>query len=188
MAELTYPAKSRSTAFAIALHEADIREMQRGDKISASTDQMSEINFTTLIRSGQAGSGVTKVHRISNDFLVDGQSLLELLDRASSSESDLMGCFVQGFSKENGEAAERLCLRANSDTNSGRVKIYVCPECGDIGCGAYTVRVSRDGADFVWSDFAYENGYEDARAISGVGPYLFAALRYESVVESLRTI
>ena len=181
-------ATSGRPAFAAALHKADAREMQCDRKLSASTHQMSEINYTTLNRSGQSGPGATKVHRISSDFLVDGQSLLGILDQASSSKSDLMGCFVQGFPKENSEATERLCLRASPDTNSGRVTIYVCPECGDIGCGAYSVRVSRDGVDFIWSDFAYENGYEDARAIAGVGPYLFAALRYESVVDSLRPI
>jgi hypothetical protein len=38
--------------------------------------------------------------------------------------------------------------------------LYVCPECGDLGCGALTAKVGRDGDYIVWSDFAFETGLD----------------------------
>jgi hypothetical protein len=37
--------------------------------------------------------------------------------------------------------------------------IYVCPECGDIGCGAITAVIKDYGSSIVWSDFGYETDY-----------------------------
>jgi hypothetical protein len=53
----------------------------------------------------------------------------------------------------------------------------VCPECGDIGCGAIAVRVTRDGGNVVWSDFARENGSEESSPI-GCEPIHFDASQY----------
>jgi hypothetical protein len=44
------------------------------------------------------------------------------------------------------------------DLATGRVMIYVCPDCGDIGCGAITAAILDLGTKIVWRDFAYESG------------------------------
>lgn len=51
-------------------------------------------------------------------------------------------------------------LEEKSQVKSGRVMIYVCPECGDIDCGAITAIISDLGDRIVWSDFAHETDYE----------------------------
>ena len=56
-----------------------------------------------------------------------------------------------------------LVSQASPDSESGRVLLYICPECGDIGCGAYSVRIEKTDAGYTWGDFAYENGYEEPR-------------------------
>ena len=48
--------------------------------------------------------------------------------------SDLIGCFVVGFADENQRAAARLLMEEAPDSPSGRVIVYACAECGDIGC------------------------------------------------------
>ena len=41
-----------------------------------------------------------------------------------------------------------------SPLESGRVAVLVCSMCGDVGCGAYTVRVLREGDRVRWTDWA----------------------------------
>jgi hypothetical protein len=52
--------------------------------------------------------------------------------------------------------ARQLLLREPSGLASGRVPIYVCAECADLGCTGVAVRVSRVGDRIVWSSFAAE--------------------------------
>lgn len=40
---------------------------------------------------------------------------------------------------------------------SGRIPLYTCSQCGDLGCGAFCVRVTLDGDSIMWSDFAWQN-------------------------------
>jgi hypothetical protein len=54
--------------------------------------------------------------------------------------------------------------------NADRVALFVCPECGDLACGAITALVSRNDHRVQWSDFAYDYGYEAASKRDHVGP------------------
>jgi hypothetical protein len=45
----------------------------------------------------------------------------------------------------------RLQGETQPDYPPNRVAIYVCPECGDLGCGAITVAVSREEGTVIWS-------------------------------------
>ena len=47
------------------------------------------------------------------------------------------------------ETRDFLLLERNGDTPSGRVALYVCPLCGDYGCGVVSVKVTRDGTDIL---------------------------------------
>lgn len=54
--------------------------------------------------------------------------------------------------------------------------MYVCAECGDLGCGAVTAAVDVGDDKVIWRDFGYQNNYEpfDQDAIfTGVGPFVF---------------
>jgi hypothetical protein len=67
--------------------------------------------------------------------------------------------------------------------DSGRRLIYVCPECADVGCGAYGCHITKEGDFYVWGGFAYENGYEELYLIEGVGPYRFLASEHKKVID-----
>jgi hypothetical protein len=62
------------------------------------------------------------------------------------------------------------------------VPIYVCGECGDLGCGAITAIVERTPEGFVWRNFAFENNYDatmtDLEPYRGVGPFFFNEAEY----------
>lgn len=128
----------------------------------------------------RAGSSVpvSKQERWSSDFFVDDRSLLRELDPGGG---DFMGCFVRGFEAQNDAKLSSLLGRTAPETDDGRVLLYVCPECGDIGCGAYAVRVERTHGVVRWSDFAYVNGYEEPVSLD-LPAFEFDEQEYERAV------
>ena len=94
-----------------------------------------------------------------------------------------MGCFVQGFASENLKKQAQLADGLEPDTEEGRYLLYVCPECGDIGCGAYGAKLRLDEQTAEWYDFAYENGYEPGHPVHGVGPFIFERTQYHASLE-----
>ena len=95
---------------------------------------------------------------------------------------DFLGCFARGWVNLNEHSLKQLLLRESPETSTERRLIYVCPECADIGCGAYGCKITKSGNTYVWSDFAYENGYEEPNPIEDLGPFEFSADNYEAVV------
>ncbi|TPW13656.1 MAG: hypothetical protein FD127_1891 [Acidimicrobiaceae bacterium] len=58
-------------------------------------------------------------------------------------------------------AIDRLLGEAEPDAPGGRVSVYVCAECADLGCGAITVLVERSDATVSWRNWGYQNNYDD---------------------------
>ncbi|UZE06422.1 hypothetical protein [Pseudomonas corrugata] len=146
--------------------------------------EASTLTFQELFRPGSTSNGCTVAERCSSDFLINERSLLNAIVMAAGGHSDFMGCFVKGFLEQNKQSNSRLLLREPAETESGRILLYICPECGDIGCGAYTVSVRQDDDCFTWDSFAYENGYEEPRIIQGVGPFTFEKHAYEAAINN----
>lgn len=145
---------------------------------------ISILTHKELHRPGSSAYGCTVAERLSADFVVDGQSLLQCLVEADGGHADFMGCLARGFPEQNAKTVSALLVQQPPQTESGRVLLYICPECGDIGCGAYSARVVEIDSGYLWESFAYENGYEEARLIEGVGPFLFDRGAYESAIRT----
>lgn len=96
-------------------------------------------------RTREEGGGRTDRRYL--DFVVDGVSLHEMLG-----SPDLIGGMGWGEAEGEREYINRLLLESPPDAPSGRTSLYVCPECGDIGCGAITARISESADSFVWSE------------------------------------
>ncbi|EMM98387.1 hypothetical protein LEP1GSC035_2773 [Leptospira noguchii str. 2007001578] len=92
-----------------------------------------------------------------------------------------MGCFVKGF--DNLDIYKELLLLQLPKTDSGRSLIYICPECGDIGCGAYTCKITLDSSKYIWSNFAYENGYEEPYLMTNIESIFFDKIEYEKIIQ-----
>lgn len=75
-----------------------------------------------------------------------------------------------------------------SEVADGRSLLYVCPECGDIGCGAYAAHVRREAGNYVWLDFVYVNGYELPRPLPTIGPFVFTAPEYEHAIAAASSL
>ena len=90
------------------------------------------------------------------DFFVNGAKLADILR---------IGDFISPLgwlSPRSDLHFRRMLLRkCPSDLQSGRVPLFVCPECADYGCGVGTVRITREGTSIVWSDFGWEQDGRD---------------------------
>ena len=153
---------------------------------------MHSLALQQLNRAGASGPGATKAARVSFDFMVGGKSLLAELVNADDGKYEtleaiaegFMGCFVEGCESDNIKKSSQLVASTAPDTEEGRYLLYVCPECGDIGCGAYGARIRLTESEVEWYDFAYENGYESGRALPSVGPFCFSRTEYAAVIAS----
>jgi hypothetical protein len=123
------------------------------------------------------GIGVTE--RDYLDFVIDGLSMSEHLG------GDRVSCLGWFVAPENARAVRRLLLDEPADFPNDRRSLYVCPECGDLGCGAVSVVIESVENQIVWRDFGYENNYENivrSDSYRNLGPFVFDAAEYERVI------
>jgi hypothetical protein len=107
-----------------------------------------------LVRAKRSGGG-NKTPRVFWDFQIAGRSVLELMGWGSA---DLVTPLGWGTRSSQLSALDELRRRKQPVLPSGRSLLYVCPECGDIGCGAIAARILRKRDQISWSDFAHEDG------------------------------
>jgi hypothetical protein len=125
-----------------------------------------------------------KTARCFFDFIIDGISLYDVCaerrDRVSVIWTDPPVVI------ERTKAIQRLLLREPGDALGGRVSLYTCPECGDLGCGAITARIEGDSKEVVWRDLGFENNYEldiEREAFASLGPFHLERIGYEKQFE-----
>jgi len=142
------------------------------------TDQL---GFAPLHRIGSASS--KKRERHTFDFVVNG---ISLFNATQAVRHDLCGSLSNPqFERELAHRINgRMAATLTSDVPVGghRVALFVCPECGDLACGAVTVLVSRTDLGVQWSDFMYENGFDFASKLDFVGPFEFDWTAYRTEI------
>jgi hypothetical protein len=133
--------------------------------------------------------GSLKTERNSWDFVVDGISLRSTWQDPESFGvmADFVGLLGWNGADLDRNSVARLQGEAEPDYSPNRVAIYVCPECGDLGCGAVTVAVTREEGAITWSDFRYEvNWYadhpEECTVRFDLGPFRFESTAYSEVL------
>jgi hypothetical protein len=139
-----------------------------------------DLQLISAIRVGmKLPNGAYKSERHFLDFTIDGQSLWGKIGRSRDSVSVLCRDFVLS---ETIRAANRLLLFEPADCPDDRRSLFVCAECGDLGCGAVTASIVREDDEIVWKDFGYENNYEQNIVMDeyrSVGPFRFDSAAYE---------
>jgi hypothetical protein len=114
------------------------------------------MNSLTLNKATRK-TGKSQTPRGYFDFFVSGRSLRTILNIEND---DLITPFGWGANKEYDKHVLNVFrLKEKSELDSGRVMIYVCPECGDIDCGAITATIKDYGDRIIWSEFGYETNY-----------------------------
>ncbi len=108
---------------------------------SGGTDQLS---FVSAARAG----GHHVAGRSYSDFAINGRPLHPIIERDLVS---VFGCFSRELERE---YARLLWPKEHAPA---RAVLYVCGECGDLGCGYFSVEVRIADDCVVWS----EPGWED---------------------------
>ena len=154
------------------------------------TPLRSVLSLVPALRRGEAlryGGYRTQVEFL--DFVVDGVRFGETLrgrDGGATVVSDLVSVLVPGW--PGGfldRQARRLLGQEPAELDDGRLALYVCPECGDLGCGAVTVTVRRTANEVVWADPGWQTDYDpdiDAEGLTGLGPFRFERRQYDAVL------
>jgi hypothetical protein len=140
---------------------------------------ISTLDVVWTTRSG----GLGRTERSYLDFVVDGVPL------SSRFDVDLISPFGWLDVEEQEASIARLLTDRPPDLPNGRSALYVCPECGDLGCGAVTLSVERGPGVFIWKNFGFENNYEDVvhtRGYEDIGPFTFDDAQYRQVFERVR--
>ncbi len=133
---------------------------------------------------GVLTDGAYQQHREFLDFSIDGRPLLLRLadlDAVSPLAADVGPSLFAA-------RVRRLLLEAEPPLGGGRRIIYGCPECEGLGCGAVTAFIARDGADFIWRDFAWQTDEAVDLRLSGypgIGPFRFEGTQYRAVLGRL---
>lgn len=142
---------------------------------------MDTLELVSRLRLG----GDSKTERPWLEYLVNGQPLLPQLP-----PSDRISPLGWGdYPAYELMAIRQLLLEEPSELPNGRVPIYVCPECGDLGCGAVTALIQRDGDLLHWSQLGYENNWEEELRIegyAGVGSFQFRYTDYREALDARR--
>lgn len=146
----------------------------RGPRINP--DGCDLLSFDSLGRAGVSGRpGAT-----FDEFQVNRQPLSLFLP-----VGDRMGVFGWRGAKEDRRSARQFMGREPSDFPDGRVPLYICPLCGDLGCGALSAKVSFQDGCVVWSDFGTQAlGSELVLLEDPIRDLWFDRTAYESLLRS----
>ena len=119
------------------------------------------------------------------DFVIDGKSLFDYLRLV---DMDLISPFGWGNNKDyECQLQKEFCLESLPVLNSRRIMFYVCPECGDIGCGAITGKITENiNGQIEWADFGYENDIEGIVEKYSYIRFCFDKAEYLQIFESLQ--
>lgn len=135
------------------------------------------------------GSNSMRSGRRFMDYAVDGRPLLQLLSESArgSLADDLIPVLVYDWSPD--DEIDVLLGACRSDLDDGRVPLYTCPECADLGCGAITTVVERDAETVRWRDLGYQTDdepFDDDYLLTDMGPFEFDRVEYEAVLATFR--
>lgn len=119
------------------------------------------------------------------DLIIDGNSLYQMFCGCGY---DVISCLGWSFPHIQNDEISKLLLRNKPDFKGKRYAIYVCPLCGDLGCGAVSMKIERDSNIIIWKDFGFEDNLGIIKLqkenLKGIGPFYFNFDQYQSAIKS----
>lgn len=124
-------------------------------------------------------------HRV--EFVLDGDPLSQLLE---GSGVDTIEYRVTPFEVGPSEAVAVLAGHIPFEDwlpDTQRIPLLVCT-CGDLQCGALTVRLSRHDDQVQWSEWAWENHYEATKLLPSLPACQFPEGAYAEVLQDAQSL
>ena len=148
------------------------------------TSALHSLSFKSAVRSGESSGGITR--RVTRYWvaMIDEEPIEEFVARALGHHGDRSGRLAPEPAEWLRSGIAMYLGEQPADLASGRLPVLVCAECGDLACGAIATRIDDGPSSVAWSDFAYENTYEDPEPFE-LGPFEFDRPTYESTIRQL---
>ena len=145
---------------------------------------MTSFSVSTALSIANEHDGKWVVREVSNrvDFVLDGRGLSGLVEATEIGGLDDQ---VTPFEFVTMDARSVMAGEAPFEEwipDTSRIPLLVCP-CGDLCCGALTVRLSRDTSGVEWSEWAWENYMDPAQPLPSLPVCHFEPTTY---AETLR--
>lgn len=120
------------------------------------------------------------------DVLIDGISLYDQFNLDQLSRVCRFGYYRN--KQLNIDTINEFLKIKPSELETGRTMLFICRECGDIGCGAITLEIEKNKTTFIWKNFAYENNSFALDESSYIGhlPIEINIAEYETTFEKLK--
>jgi hypothetical protein len=137
-----------------------------------------------VVWTTRAGGG-GRTERRFLDFVIDGVALSSRLD------TDFISPFGWFDPNEQENSIARLLRKSPPDVAHGRTTLYICPECGDLGCGAVTLLIERGPGIIIWKNFGIQNSYDETvhkEGFEDIGPFTFDGRQYRELFERVRRV
>lgn len=144
-------------------------------KLPPADEGMDVLSFVPAERVG----GKTQAARSYLEPAINGRRLSLFV-----AAGDHIGTFGWLDRKHERSYARQLLLREPPSLPSGRVPLYICPECADLGCGAVAVRVRFEGDCVVWSELGWDDPNVDGEPTSDVRELWFDREAYRLALAS----
>lgn len=113
---------------------------------------------------------------------IDNDSLYQKLGHPF----DLVSCLANWPTKaEFHKSLNRLLLLEEADFLNDRRSLFVCGECGDLGCGAISIVVEESATTFSWRGFGHERSWDnDIEMFNEVGVFVFDKTQYLETLQA----
>ena len=117
------------------------------------------------------------------DFIIGGQSLKDHLGMKNDSSVTHFGFFPN--KEEQKRALKEFRLQQKTQLSDNRIELYVCGNCGDIGCGAITAKIIDRGDRIVWAEFANQSDQKEIGEIINVEEIEFNRQNYFNALSTV---
>lgn len=141
------------------------------------------IKYLSFKRVTQDSNGVSGVSGYYFDYLISEKSLTDYLGIRSGDVTPF-GWFQN--KEEQAKALKELSLKVKPRLPNGRIELYICAACGDIGCGSLTAKIIDKGDRIIWSQFATQSDPDELSEIYEVDEIEFDRLQYFKALTQIR--
>jgi hypothetical protein len=144
---------------------------------------VTSFSVSTALSITNEHNGEWVVRQVSNrvDFVLDGLSLSGLVEATDIGGLDYQ---ITPFELTSIDARSVMAGEAPFEEwipDASRIPLLMCP-CGDLLCGALTVKLTQDINGVEWSEWAWENYLESAQPLPSLPVCRFEPATYEETL------